>query len=79
MFPSGIEFIMRERQKAFIQEAEQRRLINMLQRQKLNEPKAYKKVTSWVGFKMVMWGAKLQDYSARSSTIRTIDVEYPPY
>ena len=82
MFPSGIEFIVQERQKDFQREAERMRLINSLQQQKLNDPKLYQKVTYWLGLKLVVWGAKLQDHSASPSTqirtIGTVDVEYPP-
>ena len=82
MFPSGIEFIVHERQKDFLREAEQMRLINSLQRQKSNDLKLYGKVTNWLGLKMVMWGAKLQDYSAGPSSqtaqaIGIVDVKYP--
>lgn len=81
MFPGSIEFIMYERQKDLLQEAERMRLINTLQRQKLNEPKTYRKVTNWLGLKMVTWGAILQDYSvgpsSQTKAIRTVDMKYP--
>jgi hypothetical protein len=79
MFPGGIEFVIGERQKDFLREAERMRLVKTLQHQRFNEPKLYKKVTHWLGIQMVTWGAKLQDYSVEPSTqIRVIgatDVE----
>ena len=41
MFPGGIEYIVRERQEYFLQEAERMRLIKSLQQQKGDEPSRF--------------------------------------
>jgi hypothetical protein len=62
MFPVGLEFIVHERRKKLLREAERMRLINALQRQQSKERKYFWIVVNWLGTQMVKWGLKLQSY-----------------
>lgn len=81
MFPGGIEYVVEERQKDFLREAERMRLINSLQRRRSNEREKFREVVNWMGTQMVNWGLKLQSYKTTSpSQIKAMgvaDVECP--
>jgi hypothetical protein len=81
MFPGALEFIVHERRKEFLQEAERMRLINSLQRQKSKEQRNFWIVVNWMGTQMVKWGLKLQSYKttppSQIKAMGVADVECP--
>ena len=62
MFPELIEWVARERQAAFQQAAEKRRLLKSLKTQQANEPAIPWRMRCWLGVHLVDWGMKLQGY-----------------
>lgn len=62
MFPELIELAARERQVAFQQAAEKRRLLKSLKPQQANEPTTPRSIRCWLGVHLVDWGMKLQGY-----------------
>ena len=58
MFPGNVEYVAYERHQDMLREAEQRRLIASVRRQR---PDRFKRIVNWIGFQMVKWGTKLQD------------------
>ena len=67
MFPSGIEQVVAERQKELLREAEQRRLVKLIEGQKTNDHLSFWQILNWFGRQMERWGLKLQQYSFRAA------------
>jgi hypothetical protein len=83
MFPGGLEFIIHERRKMLLREAERMRLINSLQRQKSKKRRIFWIVVNWWGTQMVKWGLKLQSYKmgppSQVGVMGVADAECPQY
>ncbi|MFN8493262.1 MAG: hypothetical protein U0350_37035 [Caldilineaceae bacterium] len=69
MFPELVEWVARERQAAFQQAAEQRRLLKLLAAEQINQPNGTARLRCWLGVHLVDWGMKLQGYRLEAPTL----------
>lgn len=60
MFPEQMELMSRERQDAFLQAAEQRRMLKLVAAQQATRPTSTERMRCWLGVHLVNWGMKLQ-------------------
>ncbi len=64
MFPENIELVMAERRKDLLREAEKRRLIKILERERPAGRELWRQTAQAVGQQLVTWGTKLQNLAS---------------
>jgi hypothetical protein len=64
MFPGNIELVMAERRKDLLREAEKRRLIKILERERPVGRELWRQTAQVVGQQLVTWGTKLQSLAS---------------
>ncbi len=75
MLPAHVEFVVYERRKDLLAEAERVRLIKSLPRQPFSRSGRWRHITIWIGGQMVKWGLKLQ---GQSLTLQETDNVHAP-
>ena len=78
-FYHQLEEIAYRRHQELLQQAQRRRLLNILQHQPTNHRRRSQRVAPWAGTQLIRWGLKLHGHYAASSGAATSNSSHEFY